>query len=92
MAAHRTLELVAVIDTIVCAMNGIAMVVTIAPVMIYVVHKFMRGYVAPFGMVPWCKSNTIARKEAHSLVLLTIDGLHATSHSNQACTSVLTDR
>jgi len=70
VAAHCTLELITVIHAIVCAMDRVAMIVTIAPVMIYVVHEFMRGYVAPLGMVPWCKSHTIARKEAHSFVLL----------------------
>jgi len=66
VAAHRTLELVTVIYTIVRAVDRIAVVVTIATVVIAVVHELMRGYVAPLGMVPWCKSNAIARKETHS--------------------------
>jgi len=66
VAAHCTLELVAVIYTIVRAVNRIAVVVTVATIMVAVVHEFMRGYVAPLGMVPWCKSDTIARKETHS--------------------------
>lgn len=93
MAAHSAFEFVTIKHAVVCAVNFFAVVVTIATVVIAVIHEtLMRGYVAPLRMVPWCKSHTIARKEAHSLVLLVFDGLHTTSHSNQARTSVLTDR
>ena len=75
MAAHRTLELVAVIDAIVSAVNRIALVMTIATVVIAIVHVFMRGHVAPLGMVPWCKSHTIAREKVHSSITFPANAL-----------------
>ena len=67
MAAHSAFEFVTSKHAVVCAVNFFAVVVTIATVMIAIVHEtLMRGYVAPLGMVPWCKSHTIAREERHS--------------------------
>jgi hypothetical protein len=62
-AAHGAFDYIAVVNLKVCAVNILAVMGSVAPIMVGFVHKFLvNGSVAPFDVVN-PQSNTVALEE-----------------------------
>jgi hypothetical protein len=81
LATHGAFDDVSVVWTKVCAVNILASISSIAPIMIAIIHDFIvNGAIAPFDVVN-PQSNTVALEElTHSSSSIIVD-VHAARHS-----------